>query len=36
MMAVIWIHVPKKEWDVVNRIIEVSGKASNQDFPDAK
>lgn len=35
-MAVIRVHVSKKEWDVTNRILEMSGEAFSQCFPDAK
>lgn len=36
MIATTWSHVQRKEWDVVDRIINVSGEAFKQDFPDAK
>lgn len=36
MMATTWFHVQRKEWDVVEEIIKVSGEAFLKDFPDAK
>jgi len=36
MIATTWWHVQRKEWDVVDRIINFSGKAFLMDFPDAK
>lgn len=33
MLATTWSHVRKKEWDVVERIIRVSGEAFRKDFP---
>ena len=36
MMATTWFHVQRKEWDIVNNIIKVSGKTFLKDFPDAK
>ena len=36
MMATTWFHVQRKEWDVIKRIIEVSGEAFSRDFPDAR
>lgn len=35
MIATTWFHVPRKEWDVVDRIIKNSGEAFMKDFPDA-
>lgn len=36
MLATTWFYVPKKEWDVVERVISVSGKAFGKEFPDDK
>jgi len=36
MIATTWFHVPRKEWNVVDRIIRESGKAFKKDFPDEK
>jgi len=36
MIATTWFHVVRKEWDVVEYIIKVSGEAFSKDFPDAK
>jgi len=36
MIATTWFHVQRKEWDIVNNIIKVSGKIFLKDFPDAK
>lgn len=36
MMASTWFHVQRKEWDIVKRIIEVSGEAFGKDFTDAR
>lgn len=36
MMATTWFHVPKGEWEIVDRIIEVSGIQFLNDFPDEK
>jgi len=36
MMATTWFHVQRKEWDVVKRIIKVSGETFSKDFPDEK
>jgi len=33
MIATTWFHVQRKEWDIVNQIIEVSGKTFLKDFP---
>ena len=36
MIATTWFYVPKREWDVVERIIKISGEVFSKDFPDAK
>ena len=36
MIATTWFHVQRKEWDVVDRIIKLSGQTFLKDFPDAK
>jgi len=36
MMATTWWHVQKRNWDVVERIIKVSGENFLKDFPDGK
>jgi hypothetical protein len=36
MIATTWFHVPRKEWDIVNRIISVSGAVFEKDFPNAE
>ena len=36
MVATTWYHVQNREWDVVDRIIKVSGETFAKDFPDAK
>ncbi len=36
MIATTWFHVQRKEWDIVNNIIKVSGKTFLKDFPDTK
>ena len=36
MMATTWYYVPKKEWDLVEHIINFSGRIFVQDFPDVK
>lgn len=36
MMATTWFHVQKKEWDVVDKIIFISGKVFLREFPDEK
>jgi hypothetical protein len=36
MIATTWVHVPRKEWSVVERIMKTSGDAFNKDFPDVK
>lgn len=35
MMATTWWHVQKRQWDIVQKIIEISGKTFLKDFPDA-
>lgn len=34
MMATTWFHVQRKEWDIVDGIIRMSGEAFLKDFPD--
>lgn len=36
MIATTWFHVQRKEWDIVDKIIDTSGKIFMKDFPDAK
>jgi hypothetical protein len=36
MMATTWWHVQKRNWDVVEKIIKVSGQYFLNDFPDEK
>jgi hypothetical protein len=36
MIATTWAHVQRKEWDVVDNILMVSGKTFNQDFKSEK
>lgn len=36
MIATTWFHVPRNEWDVVERIIRTSGRIFIKDFPDAR
>lgn len=36
MIATTWFHVQKREWDVVERIIKVSGEQFLKDFPHSK
>lgn len=36
MIVTTWFHVQRKEWDVVDRILKISGQAFSMDFPDAK
>jgi len=36
MMATTWFHVQRREWDVVDHIIQFSGEAFLKDFPDFK
>ena len=36
MIATTWFHVQRKEWDVVERIINESGVTFRKDFPDGK
>lgn len=36
MIATTWVHVQRKEWDVVERIIRESGETFRKDFPDVR
>lgn len=36
MIATTWIHTQRRDWDIVDKIIEVSGDSFNKDFPDQK
>jgi hypothetical protein len=36
MIATMWFHLQRKEWDVVERIIRESGETFSKDFPDVK
>lgn len=36
IMATTWLYMQKKEWDVVDKIIFISGKLFLREFPDEK